>query len=54
MVRCMSVSWLPDQLDWLLMADNIAGEVAEWSIALGLKPSEPKGSESSNLSLSVC
>ena len=29
------------------------GEVAEWSIALDLKSSEPKGSEGSNPSLSV-
>lgn len=29
------------------------GEVAEWSNALGLKPSEPKGSVGSNPTLSV-
>ena len=37
----------------LALASKLLGEVAEWSIALDLKSSEPKGSEGSNPSLSV-
>lgn len=36
-----------------VLADSLPGEVAEWSNALDLKSSEPKGSVSSNLTLSV-
>ena len=36
-----------------VLTDSLPGEVAEWSNALDLKSSEPKGSVSSNLTLSV-
>lgn len=39
--------------DMSVLADSLPGEVAEWSNALDLKSSEPKGSVSSNLTLSV-